>query len=97
MEVQSLFTQGLFQSIVLIVVSILGTMQTFKQIVKFKDGRWYSLVMLFVAFSLGFVFMKDGIDWIKVSIVSWSLGQLGYDILLKSVLKFLEKITLPKE
>lgn len=92
MNLETFFDPAILGTIAPVVLSIIGTMQTFKQAVKLKDGRWYSLVMLGVAIAFSFVFLNPGLMWLQVSIVAWSLSQIAYDLLLKTIMKLIDKI-----
>jgi len=80
------------QSVVFVIISILGTMQTLKGFLQLKDGKWYALIMVAVAVAYSYVFWKTDILWLKGAIVAWSLAQIGYETLLKTVLKILDGV-----
>ena len=78
------------KSLVFVIISILGTMQTIKGFLQLKDGKWYALIMVVVAAAFSYVFWMTDLTWVRAAIVAWSLSQLCYDALLKTLMKVVD-------
>lgn len=81
------FSVEVTQEIIILIVSIIGVMQTVKQILPLKKNKskWYAVVMLVVALLLGWLYQNTK-SWLHLAIAAWSIAQLTYDIILKAII-----------
>jgi hypothetical protein len=85
---------ALIKTVVLVIISTLGSIETLKTLITLPTKKLWALGTLFVSGGYAFLFVSNGpeLGWIEIAIIAWSLTQLTYDIILRTLRNVIDKI-----
>jgi hypothetical protein len=88
---ETFISADLVQHVTFVIVATLGIMETIKVSISIPK-KVKPVMTAILSTGLAFISLLVGFEWVKLAILSWSLTQLAYDLILKTVINVLDKI-----